>query len=173
MDTNTIEASAESIDAALFDTLISDKAIALITLTNDKGTTAQFTNYGGRLVSLFIRDKSGAFVDVIVGPGTIVDFLNCGEKFYGATIGRYGNRIAKGKFSIDDKTYTLATNNNANHLHGGVVGFNDVIWDYQTLGDSSVVFTYLSKDGEEGYPGNLDVKVTYTLTADDAVLMEY
>jgi aldose 1-epimerase len=162
------------IESALFDTTIGEQKIELITLTNKNGVTAQFTNFGGRIVSLYLPDSNGNVVDVIVGPGTIKDFLACKEKYYGATIGRYGNRIAKGKFSIDGKQYTLATNNNdLNHLHGGVIGYNDVIWNFTRQGDSSVIFSYLSKDGEEGYPGNLDVKVTYTLTSANAVDMLY
>jgi aldose 1-epimerase len=168
-----ITEAAVGIDASLFDTTLMDKKVSLITLSNVSGTKAQFTNFGGRLVSLYVKDSHGKFVDVIVGPGTIRDFLACGEKYFGATIGRYGNRIAKGKFSLDGKEYTLATNNNANHLHGGEVGYNDIIWDFKTEGDSSVTFTYLSPDGEEGYPGNLNVSVKYTLTAENSVLMEY
>jgi aldose 1-epimerase len=172
-ETEMIEKNALVIDQSLFDTTLMDKKIALVTLSNAMGTKAQFTNFGGRLVSLYVKDKNGDYQDVIVGPGTINEYLICTGKYFGATIGRYGNRIAKGKFTLDDQTYTLATNNNANHLHGGIIGFNDMIWDYQMIGDSAVVFTYLSKDGEEGYPGNLDVKVTYTLTSENALLMEY
>lgn len=162
------------IDGSLFDTMIGEQKVNLITLTNMQGVVAQFTNFGGRIVSFYLPDTNGNPVDIIVGPGTIKDFLNCKEKYYGATIGRYGNRIAKGKFSIDGRQYTLATNNDdLNHLHGGVIGYNDVIWNYTKIGDSTVVFSYLSKDGEEGYPGNLDVKVTYTLTSENSIEMSY
>ena len=162
------------IDGSLFDTMIGEQKVNLITITNMQGVVAQFTNFGGRIVSFYLPDTNGNPVDIIVGPGTIKDFLNCKEKYYGATIGRYGNRIAKGKFSIDGRQYTLATNNDdLNHLHGGVIGYNDVIWNYTKIGDSTVVFSYLSKDGEEGYPGNLDVKVTYTLTSENSIEMSY
>lgn len=165
--------SVAGIDAILFDTIIVNKKIGLITLQNDQGSVAQFTNYGGRWVSFYTSDENGKITDVIVGPGSIKGFLECKEKYFGATIGRYGNRIAKGKFKIDGKEYSIPTNNNGNMLHGGEIGFNDVIWDFESLGDSAVIFTYESPDGEQGFPGNLSAKVTYTLTNDNSISMEY
>jgi aldose 1-epimerase len=102
-------------------------------------------------------------VDVIVGFDSVSTFKNSSEPYFGATIGRYGNRIAKGKFTLDGKEYTLATNNGSNHLHGGKKGFQDVVWDAKQVGDSVLELSYLSKDMEEGYPGNLTMKVTYNL----------
>lgn len=156
-----------------FDTTFNGKKIGQILLKNQNGAEAIFTNFGGRLVSFKINDKNNQPVDVIVGPGSIQQYFDCKEKYFGATIGRYGNRIAKGKFSIDGENYQLPTNNGVNTLHGGAIGYNDVVFEYAQQGDSTVVFTYLSKDGEQGFPGNLNVKVTYTLTADNALKMEY
>lgn len=164
---------ALGIGASLFDTTINDKKIALITLSNDQGSVAQFTNFGGRWVSFYVPDKNGVMTDVIVGPGSIKGFLECKEKYFGATIGRYGNRIAKGKFTIDGIEYSIPTNNNGNMLHGGEIGFNDVIWDFESVGDSAVTFTYVSPDGEQGFPGNLSAKVTYTLKNDNSIAIEY
>ncbi len=161
------------IGASLFDMTINDKKIALITLSNDQGSVAQFTNFGGRWVSFYVPDKNGVMTDVIVGPGSIKGFLECKEKYFGATIGRYGNRIAKGKFTIDGIEYSIPTNNNGNMLHGGEIGFNDVIWDFESVGDSAVTFTYASPDGEQGFPGNLSAKVTYSLKNDNSIAIEY
>ena len=111
------------IPAAAFDSIIDEKKTTLITLKNAKGSIAQFTNFGGRLVSLLVKNKDQNLTDVIVGPGSIADLVACKEKYFGATIGRYGNRIAKGKFSIDGKNYKLATNNGVNTLHGGAKGY--------------------------------------------------
>lgn len=163
----------EILPSEAFDTTMNDQKISLITLRNEVGSIAQFTNFGGRLVSLYIKDKNGKLTDVIVGPGSINQYLDSQEPYFGATIGRYGNRIAKGKFSLDGKTYKLNTNNGPNHLHGGKLGFQYVVWEYEQFGDTSVAFNYLSKDGEEGYPGNLDVKVRYTLSNENALKMDY
>lgn len=171
--TDNSEKKSLMIDASAFDSTLNDKKISLITLKNQHGMTAQFTNFGGRLVSLICNDKNNEVVDVIVGPGSIKDFLACTEKYFGAIIGRYGNRIAKGTFKIDEETYKLPTNNGVNTLHGGEVGFNHVVFDFETQGDSAVTFKYLSKDGEQGFPGNLNVKVTYTLTTDNALKIDY
>lgn len=156
-----------------FDTIVDGKKVALITLKNSKGSVAQFTNYGGRWVSFLVKDKNDKTTDVIVGPGSIKDFLACQEKYFGATIGRYGNRIAKGKFSLDGTTYTIPANNNGNMLHGGTKGYHDVVWDYTKISDSIAVFSYVSPDGEMGFPGNLTVIVTYVLKFDDSVIIDY
>ncbi|MGZ5246546.1 MAG: aldose epimerase family protein, partial [Flavitalea sp.] len=116
---------------------------------------------------------SGKMVDVIVGFDSVSTFKNSSEAYFGATIGRYGNRIAKGKFTLDGKEYTLATNNGTNHLHGGKKGFQDVVWDAKQAGDSILELSYLSKDMEEGYPGNLTVKVTYNLTSNNELKIDY
>jgi aldose 1-epimerase len=155
-----------------FEDSIDGKAVNLYDLKNGNLQMA-VTNYGGRIVSLLVPDRNGNKTDVIVGPGTLKDFLASKEPYYGAAIGRYGNRIAKGKFSIDGKQYSLATNNGVNHLHGGPKGFHNVVWDAKQVSDSVLELTYLSKDGEEGYPGNLSVKMIYTLTADNSIRFDY
>ncbi len=159
-------------DSSAFQKVVNGKNTGSYKITN--GTiTAYFTNYGGRLVGLWIPDKNGEPTDVVVGFGSIDSYLNSTEPYFGATIGRYGNRIAKGRFTLDGKTYQLPLNNGANTLHGGKVGFQDVIWDVEQPDEKTIVFTYLSKDGEEGFPGNLSTKVTYSLTGNNELNMEY
>ena len=137
----------------------------IFTLTNKNGVVAKVTEYGAILVSVEVPDKSGKVADVTHGYDTLEGWLT-NTSYFGATVGRYGNRIKDGKFTLDGKTYTLATNNSPGdipcHLHGGLKGFDKVLWTGKQTGNS-VEFSYLSKDGEEGYPGNLSVKVTYAL----------
>ena len=159
--------------ASGFQKEIDGKKTDLYILKNKNNMQAALTNYGGRIVGLYIPDKNGNLVDVVVGFDSVDDFVNSTEPYFGATIGRYGNRIAKGKFSIDGKQYTLFTNNGANTLHGGKKGFQAVVWDASQPDSSTVVLTYLSKDMEEGFPGNLNVKVTYSLTDDNELKMDY
>ncbi len=134
---------------------------------------AAITNYGGRIVGLCTPDKTGKMGDVVLGFSSIDSYLKAKEIFYGALIGRVGNRIAKGKFTLDGQEYTLPLNNGVNHLHGGPGGFHNVIWDVKAATDSSIVLTYLSKDGEMGYPGNLNVEVQYLLSSKNEVVMSY
>jgi aldose 1-epimerase len=139
------------------------------------GTVVKITNYGGTITSWVTRDKAGNLSNVVMGYDSLAPYLQA-SPYFGAIIGRYGNRIAKGVFSIDGNTYKLATNNDANHLHGGNKGFDKVVWDAvpdTSGGNTSLILTYLSKDGEEGYPGNLQVKVVYTLNDSDGLLMDY
>ncbi|MCX5789858.1 MAG: galactose mutarotase [Elusimicrobia bacterium] len=152
---------------------VDGKETALYVLKNGKGMQAGITNYGGRVVSLIVPDKNGKPVDVVVSPGRLEDLRKATEPYFGALIGRYGNRIAKGRFTLDGKTYELATNNGANHLHGGKKGFQYVVWDARPIGDNALELRYVSKDGEEGYPGTLKAKVVYTLTDDNALTIEY
>ncbi|SES28349.1 aldose epimerase family protein [Pedobacter rhizosphaerae] len=152
---------------------IDGKQTALYTLKNKHNAEAIFTNYGGRLVSLLVPDKSGKLVDVVVGFKSITDYEKSTEPYFGATIGRYGNRIAKGKFTLDGKNYSLFTNNGQNTLHGGKKGYQYVVWDAKQPNDHTLELHYLSKDGEENFPGNLHVKVTYTLTVDNELKMDY
>jgi len=156
-----------------FDYIIDNKQVDLFTLKNKNGLITQITNYGGRIVSLWIPDKDGNFEDIVLGYETIEDYLHSNEIYYGALIGRYGNRISKGKFTLKDSTYTLATNNDNNHLHGGKKGFNNVVWDVRQISDSELELKYLSKDGEEGYPGNLNVTVVYKLSDNNALEINY
>jgi aldose 1-epimerase len=160
-------------DRKNFQSTINGKQTDLYVLKNHSGMTAAITNYGGRLVSVLVPDKSGAMKDVILGFDNVNDYTTGGDTYFGATIGRYGNRIAKGKFSIDGQAYTLATNNAPNSLHGGNVGFSRVVWDGKQLNDSTLQLTYLSKDMEEGFPGNLNTTVTYSLTGDNGLQIQY
>lgn len=131
------------------------------------------TNYGGRIVSWLAPDKDGELDDIILGFDSIEGYLNANEIYFGALIGRYGNRIADGEFSLDGEGYELATNNGPNHLHGGPGGFHNVVWDAEQLNDQHLVLTYFSEDGEEGYPGNLNIKVHYILTDDIELKIDY
>ncbi|MGI8599550.1 MAG: aldose epimerase family protein [Chitinophagaceae bacterium] len=160
-------------DKANFDTTINGKKTAMFVLKNANGMTAVFTNYGGRLASLYVPDKHGNMTDVVVGFNSVAGFANSTEPYFGATIGRYGNRIAKGKFTLENQQYTLAINNPPNHLHGGNKGFQYVVWDANQLNDSTLEIRYSSPDGEEGYPGNLYVKVVYALSANNELQMDY
>ncbi|RYZ46270.1 MAG: galactose-1-epimerase, partial [Chitinophagaceae bacterium] len=160
-------------DRKAFQAMIDGKQTDLYILKNSNGMTAAITNYGGRLVSLHVKDKDGAIRDVVVGHGSVLDFVNSGEAYFGATIGRVGNRIANGKFTLDGKEYTLAKNNGPNTLHGGKKGFQAVVWDASQPNDTTLVLHYLSPDGEEGFPGNLDVTVTYSLTSNDGFKCDY
>jgi aldose 1-epimerase len=152
---------------------IDGKRTDLYILKNKSGMTAAIANYGGRLVSLLVPDKNGKLTDVVVGFGNVKDYINSTEPYFGATIGRVGNRIAKGKFALDGKEYTLFANNGPNTLHGGKKGFQSVVWDATQPNDTTLELRYVSKDMEEGFPGNLNVKVTYSLTPDNGFKCEY
>ncbi|APZ45943.1 galactose mutarotase [Polaribacter reichenbachii] len=151
------------------------KPVEKFTLKNTNGVEVDIITYGGRITSLKVPNSKGVLENVVLGFDNIEDYEN-DNPFFGALIGRYGNRIAKGKFNLEGKEYTLAKNNDENHLHGGVIGFDRVIWTATPIEgteDSSLKLTYLSKDGEEGYPGNLKVTVVYTLTKDNAIEVSY
>lgn len=156
-----------------FEQTIDGKKTDLYILRNKNKAEAYFTNYGGRLVSLIVPDKNGNLIDVVVGFSDVGQYKASTEPYFGATIGRYGNRIAKGTFTLDDRKYILFTNNGVNTLHGGKKGFQDVVWNALQKDDHTLELTYLSKDMEEGYPGNLNVKVTYTLSDDNELIMDY
>jgi aldose 1-epimerase len=141
---------------------VDDKPTALYIL--HRGTvSAAITNYGARVVSLIVPDKNDNPTDVVLGYDSIGKYVHQPDTYFGAIVGRYGNRIAKGQFHLNGKEYTLFTNNGPNSLHGGKKGFDAVVWTLKKQDDSSVQLTYLSKDGEEGYPGNLQVTVTYSI----------
>ena len=151
------------------------QAVSIYTLTNQAGSEASILDYGGILVSLKMADRTGKLADVVLGFDTIDGYLQ-DKSYLGALVGRYGNRIAQGKFSLGGVPYTLAKNNGVNTLHGGEVGFNRKMWtarDISGSGDPSVELKYVSKAGEEGYPGTLSVTVVYTLTADNALKIDY
>jgi aldose 1-epimerase len=153
------------------------KPIEMVTLKNRNGIELHAISYGGIITSLKVPDRGGKAADIVLGfdqPNAY--YADPPPPFFGAIIGRYGNRIAKGKFSLNGKTYTLATNNGPNHLHGGNKGFDKVLWTVTTkesAAGSSAIFTRTSPDGEEGYPGNLQVRVTYTLTDRNELIVDY
>jgi aldose 1-epimerase len=161
------------LDKGSFETEHDGKPVDLYTLKNSNGLVAQITNYGGKVVNLWTPDKEGNFNDIVLGFETIDEYFNTSEIYFGSLIGRYGNRIGSGTFSINDTVYTLAQNNNGNALHGGIKGFNNVVWDATQLDAQTLELTYLSFDMEEGYPGNLNVKVAYKLTDDNELKIEY
>jgi aldose 1-epimerase len=169
--TSTVAAAAP--DAKNFEATVNGKAVKLYTLKNSKGASVAITNYGGRVVSLLVPDNKGALTDVVLGYDSVKTYQKPKEPFFGAIIGRYGNRIGKGKFSLDGKTYQLDINDGVNTLHGGFKGFYAQVFDAAQPNDSTLNLTYVSTDGEGGYPGTLTSKVTYTLTADNALKIEY
>ena len=146
-------------------------AVERYTLTNGR-VTAKVLTYGGIVSELHVPDRDGKPGDVVLGFDTLDGYLK-GHPYFGATVGRFANRIAGGKFSLDGKDYTLAVNNGPNTLHGGLKGFDKAVWKVEKSTDSSLTLSYLSKDGEEGYPGNLTVHVTFTVTKDDALRLDY
>ena len=171
-DTSIIVASIP--DAKAFQQTIDGKPTNLYVLKNQNNMQLALTNFGGRFISLLVPNKEGKLTDVIIGFDNLDSFKNnMEEPYFGATIGRYGNRIAKGKFKLDGKEYNLAINNIPNALHGGKKGFHYVVFDAKQLGDSALELSYASKDLEEGYPGNLKVKVTYTVTYNNEIRMDY
>lgn len=149
--------------------------VDLYLLTNGSGMRASITSYGGIVTSLTAPDRDGRFSDVVLGFDDLDGYL-AGHPYFGAIIGRYGNRIANGTFTLDGQTYTLAQNNNGNHLHGGVTGFDKALWSAQprsTPEGPQLRLTHVSEDGEEGYPGRLETTVDYTLTHDDELRIDY
>jgi aldose 1-epimerase len=149
------------------------KPVTEYIITNTNGMQVSIINYGGTVTKIITPDKNGDMGDVILGYDSLSGFLQKGNPYFGALIGRYGNRIANAKFTLDGKEYKLAANDHGNSLHGGEKGFDKVFWNAEKLGDSSLKLTYLSKDGEEGYPGNLNAEVIYTLGSDNSLKIDY
>ena len=152
-------------------------SIQLYTLTNASGMTIKVTNYGAIITSIIVPDRTGKMADVALGYDKVEAYMNAVDRpYFGAIVGRYGNRIAKGAFTINGEKYSLALNNAPNHLHGGIIGFDKVVWDAkpaQIEGGNALELSYLAKDKEEGYPGNLQIKITYTLTNDNILKVDY
>ena len=151
------------------------QAVEIYTLKNRRGAEARITTYGGAVVSLTMPDRAGKFDDVLLGFDDLEGYQKT-TTYIGSLVGRYANRIAKGRFTLNGKEYTLATNNGENHLHGGIRGFDKVVWKARPLparGGQALELTYLSRDGEEGYPGNLTVRVVYTLTDANELKIDY
>ena len=149
--------------------------VSLYTLRNGRGITVRITDYGGIITAIETPDRRGAAGDIVLGFDTLDGYLK-GHPYFGALVGRVANRIAKGRFTLDGRTYTLATNNGSNHLHGGVKGFDKVVWRADPSADATAAvlrLSYTSADGEEGYPGTLDVVVTYTLTRNNELRIDY
>ena len=155
---------------------VGGRSVEQYTLTNKNGIEVRAITYGGIITSITTPDRAGRMGDIVLGFDSIDGYLG-DHPYFGAIIGRYGNRIAKGRFTIDGQEYKLATNNGPNHLHGGIKGFDKQIWSAEVLppmaGQSSVAFTYTSADGEEGYPGKLLVEVTYTLNDNNELVIDY
>jgi len=152
-------------------------SIKLYKLKNKNGMEVHVTNFGAIITSILVPDRDGKMGDIALGYNDVSGYINAVDKpYFGAIVGRYGNRIANGKFTIDGEEYTLATNNGPNALHGGVIGFDKVVWDAEakiSSGGQQVILKYLAKDREEGYPGNLQVQVTYTLNDQNQLLVDY
>jgi len=150
-------------------------SIKLFTLKNENGMTVKVTNYGAIITSIVVPDRDGKMADVALGYNRVEDYINAVDKpYFGAVVGRYGNRIANGEFTLNGETYSLLKNNGANHLHGGAVGFDKVVWDADfNPSKNTVSLRYVAKDKEEGYPGNLQLRVSYTLTNNNAIVVNY
>ncbi len=149
-----------------------NKHVNLITLTNNNGIIVQLTNYGCKIVSIYSPDKHQQLSDIVLGYDTINDYLN-GNPYFGALCGRYANRIAGGKLPVNDKIFQLPINNGPNSLHGGPEGFNTKFFNVSSVESQKVRFNYISKDGEMGYPGNLEVNITYSLTQDNEFCIDF
>jgi aldose 1-epimerase len=163
------------IDKIQFGETMDGTGVDQFILSNNNGMEVRIINYGGIITYWTAPDKNGDYKDIVLGYNTLAEY-EAETPYFGALIGRYGNRIAKGKFSLGNQEYTLAVNNGVNHLHGGLKGFDKVIWDAKTIVSDSTVsleLSYLSKDMEEGYPGNLETKVTYTLNNKDELSVNY
>ncbi len=172
----TAVAAAQTVTRQDYGKTSTGEYVYLYTLQNSHGLEAKITNYGGILVSLKVPDRNRKFADVVLGFNDLESYLTKNDPYMGALIGRYGNRIAKGRFTLNGVEYKLAVNNGENHLHGGIKGFDKVVWtgrEIKTGTSPAVALTYLSKDGEEGYPGNLNVRVVYTLTDENELKIDY
>ncbi len=163
---------ASGISSRVFGKMPSGESVDLYTLRNTKGAEVDITNYGGRVVSLKVPDRSGAMADIVLGFDDLEGYLKP-EPYFGAIVGRYGNRIGHAQFTLDGVVYKLAKNDGDNSLHGGNRGFDKAVWTAKPGTGASLELTYLSKDGEEGYPGNLTAKVVYTLTENNELAIDY
>ena len=167
--------SETTIRVESFGQLQDGSPVDLYTVTNAAGAEMRVTNYGGIIVSLRMPDADGNLEDIVLGYDSLAGYVRQ-NPYFGAIIGRYGNRIANGTFELDGETYNLATNDGSNHLHGGIKGFDKVVWaaeSFENATGSGIIFSYTSPDGEEGYPGTLDATVTYTLTDENELIFNY
>jgi aldose 1-epimerase len=161
-----------NVNKSNFGKLPDGTAVELYTLTNAHGLLAKISTYGTIITELHVPDRGGKLGDIVLGFDNLAQYLK-GHPYFGCTVGRVANRIAKGKFTLDGKTYTLAVNNGPNHLHGGLKGFDKVVWKAEPQVGAAVKFTYTSADGEEGYPGKLAVTVVMTLTDANELRIDY
>ncbi len=171
---DTMETTKASISKQPWGELPDGQKVDIYTLKNIKGMEVKISNYGGLITHWTAPDKNGKFEDVVLGYDSLSGYLES-SPFFGALVGRYGNRIGGAKFKLDGKTYNLLQNNGPNHLHGGKIGFDKVIWKTEELTDGRIglKLNYVSKDGEEGYPGNLNTEIIYVLTDDNALEITY
>ncbi len=172
---NKMRKNKVSITKSFYGKTKDNKKVDLYSFKNENGMQVDIINYGGIITSLKVPDKNGETEDIVLGYNKLEDYIN-ENPYFGSIIGRYANRIAKGKFNLNGNQYTLATNNDENHLHGGDIGFDKVIWEAETKinsNSSSLILKYLSRDMEEGYPGNLYTTVTYKITNDNSVEIKY
>ena len=156
-----------------FQKKVQGKDVDLFFLRNENGMEVAITNYGGSLVAIMVPDKDGNFANVIQGHDNIDDCISSPEPFLSTLVGRYGNRIAKGRFTLNNKEYQLAINNGPNHLHGGPTGFHARVWDAEQINDHTLVLRYVSAYYQEGFPGELSMTVMYTLNNDNELLIDY
>jgi len=172
----TTRAPRAGVTRAVSSTLVNEKPIEIFTLTNTAGVEVKAITYGGIIMSWRVPDRRGQIADIVLGYDDPAGYVKNNSPHFGAIVGRYGNRIAKAMFSLDGRTYALAANDGVNHLHGGRQGFDNVLWEGEALrggGGVGVAFSRTSVDGEEGYPGNLKVRVTYTLTDKNELVVAY
>lgn len=160
------------LEKSKFQTTVDGKSVSLYNLENKNGLMAQITNYGGRIAALWVPDRNGNYKDIVAGYDSIEGFIH-NTNYFNGIIGRYGNRIALGKFSLNGKEYSLPINNPPNSLHGGTVGFDHRVWNVEKSTPDTLELTYHSPNGEEGYPGNLDVRVTYSLNDSNELRIDY
>ena len=166
---------AQVMKPSTFGILDDGREVLEYTLSNSAGMSVTFINYGATITSLSVPDREGNIEDVVLGYDSLEGYVN-GSAYFGAIVGRYGNRIGLGKFAIDGQEYQLTINNGKNHLHGGKIGFNKVLWDAVVQAgpvEPSIQFKYVSRDGEEGYPGTVTLSVTYTLTENNELRIDY
>ena len=172
---NKMRKNKVSITKSFYGITKDNTKVDLYSFKTENGMQVDIINYGGIITSLKVPDKNGETKDIVLGYNKLEDYIN-ENPYFGSIIGRYGNRIAKGKFNLNGNQYTLATNNDENHLHGGNIGFDKVVWEAETKinsNSSSLILKYLSKDMEEGYPGNLYTTITYKITNDNSVEITY
>lgn len=167
------ENNLSGLKRADFQKTINGKETDLFILSNDNGAETAITNYGGAIISVMVPDRNGKLANVVQSHDTIDGVINSPEPYLSTLIGRYGNRIAKGKFKLDGTEYLLAINNGPNSLHGGPTGYHARVWDAEQTSKQSVTLHYLSPDGEEGFPGNLDITVIYTFTNENELIITY